>query len=115
MQPHIFVNSREAVMPVGRLRIARSWPSIAGGNTHVARHLDLQTSRSLLHAILRACNTHNVDRVLIDTREATSKASVTDVWTLANELKSVGLSSRHRVAVVNRPKDDFDRAEFLEV
>ena len=56
-----------------------------------------------------------MDRVLIDTREATSKASVTDVWTLASELKSVGLSPQHRIAVVNRPKDNFDRAEFLEI
>ena len=83
--------------------------------TDVAGHLDLQTSRTLLHGIIGACKTHNVDRVLIDTREATSKASVTDVWTLASELKSVGLSPQNRIAVVNRPKDNFDRAEFLEI
>src|SRR4051794_12530170 len=83
--------------------------------TDVAGNLDLQTSRSLLQGIMRACKTHNVDRVLIDTREATSKASVADVWTLASDLSSMGLSPQHRVAIVNRPKDDFDRGEFLEV
>ncbi len=83
--------------------------------TDIAGHLDLQTSRSLLHSIMKACKKQNVDRVLIDTREATSDASVLDVWTLASDLTSVGLSSQHRLAVVNRPKDEFDRAEFLEV
>ena len=36
-----------------------------------------------------------------------------DVWTLARKLTYSGL--RARVAVVNRPKDGFDRGAFLEL
>jgi len=36
-----------------------------------------------------------------------------DVWTLAKKLTSSGL--RARMAVVNSPKDDFDRGAFLEL
>jgi hypothetical protein len=82
--------------------------------TDVAGHLDLKTSRVLLRDLMEACKAHNADRVLIDTREATSDASVLDVWTLASDLQSAGLGYEHRVAVLNRPKDNFDRGAFLE-
>ena len=62
---------------------------------------------------MEECKKHDVDRILIDTREATSNASMLDVWTLARKLTYSGL--RARVAVVNRPKDDFDRGAFLEL
>jgi hypothetical protein len=40
---------------------------------------------------------------------------VTDVWALARDLGSLGLTPANRVAILNRPKDDFDRAAFLEL
>ena len=73
----------------------------------------METSLILLCDLIAACKEHNVDRILIDTREATSNTSVLDVWTLAKKLTSSGL--RARIAVVNSPKDDFDRGAFLEL
>ena len=73
----------------------------------------METSLILLCDLIAACKEHNVDRILIDTREATSNTSVLDVWTLARKLTYSGL--RARVAVVNRPKDGFDRGAFLEL
>ena len=72
----------------------------------------METSLILLCDLIAACKDHNVDRVLIDTREATSNTSVLDVWTLARKLTPSGLS---RVAVVNRPKEDVERGTFLEL
>ena len=81
--------------------------------TDVSGNLDLERSLILLSNLVEECTKHNVDRILIDTREATSNASMLDVWTLARKLTHSGL--RAQVAVVNRPKDDFDRGAFLEL
>ena len=79
----------------------------------VSGSLDLERSLTILRKLVEECKNRNVDRILIDTREATSNASMLDVWTLAKKLTYSGL--RARVAVVNRPKDDFDRGAFLEL
>ena len=81
--------------------------------TDVSGNLDLERSLIILSHLVEECTKHNVDRILIDTREATSNASMLDVWTLARKLTHSGL--RAQVAVVNRPKDDFDRGAFLEL
>ena len=81
--------------------------------TDVSGNLDLEKSLIILGDLVEECKKNNVDRILIDTREATSNASMLDVWTLARKLTYSGL--RARVAVVNRPKDDFDRGAFLEL
>ena len=81
--------------------------------TDVSGNLDLERSLIILRNLVEECKKHDVDRILIDTREATSNASMLDVWTLARKLTNSGL--RARVAVVNRPKDDFDRGAFLEL
>jgi hypothetical protein len=81
--------------------------------TDVSGNLDLERSLIILRHLVEECKNHNVDRILIDTREATSNATMLDVWTLARKLADSGL--RAQVAVVNRPKDDFDRGAFLEL
>jgi len=72
----------------------------------------METSLILLRDLLQACKEHNVDRLLIDTREATSSASVLDAWTLASKLAHSELSHKDRVAVLNRPEDDFGAASL---
>ena len=81
--------------------------------TDVSGNLDLEKSLIILGDLVEECKKNNVDRILIDTREATSNASMLDVWTLAKKLTHSGLKAQ--VAVVNRPKDDFDRGAFLEL
>ena len=51
---------------------------------------------------------------LIDTRDTDSKATPVDVWELAASLEECGIGRHNRIAVLNDPKDDFDRAAFLE-
>lgn len=83
--------------------------------TDVSGVVDLAASRKLLRGLVVVCSQKNVSRILIDGREASSDASTADVWTLANDLDSLGVSRSHRVALLNRPKDEFDRGAFLEL
>lgn len=83
--------------------------------TDVSGVVDLKASRELLRELVAVSSRNNVDRILIDGREASSNASTVDVWTLANDLGSLGVSREHRVALLNRPKDEFDRGAFLEL
>jgi hypothetical protein len=83
--------------------------------TDISGEIDLRASREVLKELLAACAQNDVYHVLIDSREASSHSSTVDVWTLANDLDSLGMKVEHRVAILNRPKDEFDRAAFLEV
>jgi hypothetical protein len=83
--------------------------------TNISGELDLNVSRQMLGELMATCRRENMTRILIDCREATSHSTVTDVWTLARDLGSLGVTPENRVAVLNRPKDDFDRAAFLEL
>jgi hypothetical protein len=40
--------------------------------------------------------------------------SPVEVWELAASLEECGLGRRNRIAIINHPKDDFDRAAFFE-
>ena len=51
----------------------------------------MERSLIILRDLVEECRNHNVDRILIDTREATSNASMLDVWTLARKLTYSGL------------------------
>ena len=83
--------------------------------TDVSGEIDLQETRAVLKELLVVCSEKNIHNILIDGREASSRASTVDVWTLANDLGSLGMSTEHRIAILNRPKDDFDRGAFLEL
>jgi hypothetical protein len=83
--------------------------------TRITGEIDLNASRDMLGELMSACKRENMTRILIDTREAISHSTVTDVWTLARDLGSLGVTHENRVAVLNQPKDEFDRAAFLEL
>jgi hypothetical protein len=83
--------------------------------TDITGMVDLNASRDMLSELMAACKRENMTRILIDCREASSPSTVLDVWTLAKDLGSLGVTHENRVAVLNRPKDDFDRAAFLEL
>jgi hypothetical protein len=83
--------------------------------TDITGELDMGATRDMLSQLMAACKRENITRTLIDCREASSHATVLDVWTLARDLGSLGVTYKNRVAVLNRPKDEFDRSAFLEV
>jgi hypothetical protein len=83
--------------------------------TDITGEIDLNASRRMLSELMAVCKRENMTRILIDSREASSHSTMLDVWTLAKDLGSLGVTPENRVAVLNRPKDDFDRAAFLEL
>ena len=76
--------------------------------------LDLATSRRILADIGGAALAHPGVPVLVDTRAAHATMSVTEVYQLATELAESGVSHRGRLAVLNSPGPEFNRASFLE-
>ena len=83
--------------------------------TDVSGEVDLAVSRELLSELIAVCKREKMNRILIDGREARSHATVLEVWTLAKDLDSLGVTREYRIAILNRPKDDFDRGAFLEL
>jgi hypothetical protein len=83
--------------------------------TNVSGEVDLKASREMLSGLMAICEREKIDRILIDGREASSQSTAVDVWTLAGDLGSLGVNRGHRVAILNRPKDEFDRGAFLEL
>ncbi len=82
--------------------------------TDVEGNLDLPTSRRVLSDLAKACIDTDNYHVLLDVREATGTLSVVDIWELAAALDEVGLGRRNKIAILNAPKDDFNRAAFFE-
>jgi hypothetical protein len=83
--------------------------------TDLTGEIDLNASRELLSELMAACKRENMTRILFDAREASSRSTILDVWTLARDLNSLGVTHENRVAVLSRPKDNLDRAAFLEL
>ena len=83
--------------------------------TDITGEIDLNASRKMLSELMAVCKRENMTRILIDSREASSHSTMLDVWTLAKDLGYLGVTPENRVAVLNRPKDHFDRAAFLEL
>jgi hypothetical protein len=83
--------------------------------TDVSGEIDLNATRGMLSQLMAMSKRENMTRMLIDCREASSHSSVLDVWTLARDLGSLGFTYENRVALLNRPKDEFDRGAFLEI
>ncbi len=83
--------------------------------TDVAGTVDVKASRELLAKLMAICRREHLDRILIDVREASSDSTILDIWTLASDLGALGVAPGNRVAILNRPKDNFDRGAFLEL
>jgi hypothetical protein len=78
--------------------------------------VDLEQSKRMMRELAKACDKHDNYQLLIDTRDVDARqTSMVDVWELAASLRNMGFHHRMRIAVVNAPKDSFDRAAFFEV
>ena len=57
----------------------------------------------------------DVSEVVLDVREAYSKMTAFDLYQLLPILDRVAHKGSWKIAIVYGPKDDFDRAKFLEL
>ena len=78
-------------------------------------HLDLEMSRKVLSDVIWTCLRSRMARVLIDVREATSDMTAAHLCKLADVCREISAQDQDddRIAILSRPKDEFDRAAFL--
>jgi hypothetical protein len=80
----------------------------------VRGEFDYAESRRILADLAAAAGRRPTVPILVDTREAVAMLSATDTYNLASELVEAGVSTSTRLAIVNNPRPDFDRASFLQ-
>jgi hypothetical protein len=76
---------------------------------------DLEGTKVLFLSVFSKMKDANVSEVVMDVREASSQMTAFDIYELLSVLDHVGSWSAWKIAIVNRPKDDFDRAKFFEL
>jgi hypothetical protein len=76
--------------------------------------LDFETSKKLLIEIASA-TAHLVDyEILLDTRKAEVRLSITELWYLATELSNLRKAFSRKTAVLC-PVEEFDKAAFFSL
>jgi hypothetical protein len=84
--------------------------------TNVQGVIDLDSTKALFKEIATASAKHSNHHILMDVRDipAGGQLSAADVWEIASSLEECGIGRHNRIAILNAPKDNFDRAAFLE-
>jgi hypothetical protein len=76
---------------------------------------DLEGTKELFLAVFSKMKETNVSEVVMDFREASTKLTASDINELLSVLNHVGSWSTWKIAIVYRPKEDWDRAKFFEL
>ena len=83
--------------------------------TNANGEFDLEGTKELFLAVFSKMKEANVSEVVMDLREATTKMTASDINELLSVLNHVGSWSTWKIAIVYRPKNDWDRAKFFEL
>jgi hypothetical protein len=83
--------------------------------TNANGEFDLEGTKELFIAVFSKMKDADVSEVVLDVREAYSKMTAFDLYQLLPILDKLGHKGSWKVAIVYRPKDDFDRAKFFEL
>lgn len=76
---------------------------------------DVEQTRAQLTRLLRAAAITGTDNILMDVREAHSRMRAFEVFSLVSVFDQLVPPFAGRLAILNRPKDAFDRAEFFSM
>jgi hypothetical protein len=83
--------------------------------TDVNGALDLESTKRLFKELAEVAAERGNHHILMDVRDVPGgKLSAVDVWEIASGLEEFGIGRKNRIAILNAPKDNFDRAAFLE-
>ncbi|HEX9167027.1 MAG TPA: hypothetical protein VF862_14035 [Gemmatimonadales bacterium] len=74
----------------------------------------LEQAHHILAELRGATLRHPMAPILIDTRTANTTMTATDTYDLGQRLREQGVAMTVRMAIVNEPGRDFNRASFLE-
>jgi len=83
--------------------------------TNANGEFDLEGTKELFLAVFSKMKEANASEVVMDLREATTKMTASDINELLSVLNHVGSWSTWKIAIVYRPKNDWDRAKFFEL
>lgn len=83
--------------------------------TNANGEFDLEGTKALFLSVFSQMKGLDVSEVMLDVREAHSKMTSFDLYQLLSIFDGVGHKGNWKIAIVNRPKDDFDRAKFFEL
>ena len=83
--------------------------------TNANGEFDLEGTKELFLSVFSKMKDADVSEVVLDVREAYSKMTAFDLYQLLPILDKLGHKGSWKVAIVYRPKDDFDRAKFFEL
>lgn len=76
--------------------------------------IDLERARQLLADLADAIKRHPGQPALVDGRGIGETVSATELYQIVGEIADYGVGAHGRLAVVTRPRPDFDRGAFLE-
>jgi len=82
--------------------------------TNANGEFDLEGTKELFLSVFAKMKDANVSEVIMDVREASSKLTAFEISELFSVLDRESWSAL-KIAIVNRPKDDFDRAKYFEL
>ncbi len=83
--------------------------------TNANGEFDLEGTKELFLAVFSKMKETNASEVVMDLREASTKMTASDINELLSVLNHVGSWSTWKIAIVYRPKNDWDRAKFFEL
>ena len=83
--------------------------------TNANGEFDLEGTKELFLSVFSKMKDIEASEVVLDVREAYSKMTAFDLYQLLSILDRVGNKESWKIAIVYRPKDDFDRAKFFEL
>ena len=98
-------------MPIG----VKIVPAREFFRTKANGEFDLEGTKEIFLAVFSKMKEAKVSEVVMDVREASTKMTASDVNELLSVLNHVGSWSTWKIAIVYRPKDDWDRAKFFEL
>jgi hypothetical protein len=74
----------------------------------------LELANRILAELRAATLRHPAAPILVDTMAALTTMTATDTYDLGQSLREQGVATAVRMAIVNEPRHDFNRASFLE-
>ena len=83
--------------------------------TNANGEFDLEGTKELFLSVFSKMKDADATELVLDVREAHSNMTAFDLYQLLPILDRVECKRSWKIAIVYRPRDDFDRAKFFEL
>lgn len=83
--------------------------------TTASGELNINETRKVLSKLAELNGEDPVREILVDIRDTTSVLSLSDIFTIVNEVGKFRKAFRKKIAILLGPHHDIDKARFLEM